>query len=293
VGLVLVLAAIVCTAAVVPLALSRGVFHRSHPRASHTGAPAGNGAAGALSAASVRRQAAAWVAQQVSGDVVVACDPAMCGVLQGAGVATGRLIVLRPGQGDPLGSEILLVTAAVRSQFGTRLSTVYAPIILASFGAGTDLVQVRVVAPDGAAAYMAQLSADVAARKTAGATLLHNSNIQVAPAARSQLLTGQVDPRLLLMLATLAHAYRMDIISFGSQASGASAGVPLRSAEMTEAAPAGGHRPPPIQALRNFLSAQRTPYRPSKITTVRFGSRTALDVEYPAPSPLGLLGSHG
>jgi hypothetical protein len=293
VAFVLVLAAIVCAAAVVPLALSRGVFHHSHPRASQSGAPAASGAAGALTAAAIRHQAAAWVAQQVSGDVVVACDPAMCGVLQGAGVATGRLIVLRPGQGDPLGSEILLVTAAVRSQFGTRLTSVYAPIVLASFGSGTDMVQVRVVAPDGAAAYMAQLSADVAARKTAGAALLHNSNIQVAPAARSQLLTGQVDPRLLLMLATLAHAYRMDIISFGSQAGGASAGVPLRFAEMTEAAPVGGHRPAPIQALRNFLNAQRTPYRPSTVTTVRFGSRTALDVEYPAPSPLGLLGSHG
>ena len=139
---------------------------------------------------------------------------------------------------------------------------------------------------------MAQLAADVAARKTARAALLHNSNIQVAPVARSELLTGQVDPRLLLMLATLAHTYSVDIISFGSQASGASAGVPLRSAEMTEAAPAGGHRPAPIQALRRFLDAQRTPYRPSTITTVRFGSRTALNVEYPAPSPLGLLGSH-
>ena len=296
VTVVLVLAAIVFVGAAVPLALSRGVFH-SHEGTSQGGSQAGpglagGGAAGALTAAAVRHQAALWVAQQVSGDVVVACDPAMCGALQTAGVAAGRLLVVRPGQGDPLGSEVLLVTAAVRNQFGSRLTSVYAPIVLAAFGSGSARIEVRVVAADGAKAYMAQLAADMAARRSAGAALLHNSSIQVAPAARRELIAGQVDPRLLLMVVTLSHAYPVAVVSFGSQASGASAGVPLRSAEIT-GAPAPGHRPASMRVLRHFLNAQRTPYRPATVTTVRLGSRTALDVEYPAPSPFGLLGSHG
>jgi hypothetical protein len=293
VAVVLVLAAIVLVGAAVPLALSAGASHSSHEGTSQGGSQSGPGAAGALTAAAVRHQAAAWVARQVSGDVVVACDPAMCGALQTAGVAAGRLLVLRPGQGDPLGSEILLVTAAVRSQFGSRLTGVYAPIVLAAFGSGSARIEVRVVAPDGAKAYLAQLAADVAARKSAGAALLHNSSIRVAPAARSELIAGQVDPRLLLVVVTLSHAYPVDILSFGSQASGASAGVPLRSAEITGAAPAPGHQPVSMRVLRNFLNAQRTPYRPATVTTVRLGSRTALDVDYPAPSPFGLLGLHG
>lgn len=298
IAVVLVLVAVVFAGVLVQLALGKGAPHSGHEGTSQGGSQAGpgavgGGAAGALTAAAVRRQAAVWVAQQVSGDVVVACDPAMCGALQAAGVAAGRLLVLRPGQGDPLGSEILLVTAAVHSQFGSRLTSVYAPITLAAFGSGSARIEVRVVAPDGTKAYLAQLAADVAARRSAGAALLHNSGIRVAAAARSELIAGQVDPRLLLLVVTLSHAYPVDIVSFGNQASGASAGVPLRSAEITGAAPAPGHQPVSMRVLRNFLNAQRTPYRPATVTTVRLGSRTALDVEYPAPSPFGLLGSHG
>jgi hypothetical protein len=246
-----------------------------------------------IAAAAIRRQAAAWVAMQVSGGAVVACDPAMCGALQAAGVSAGRLIVLQPSQGDPLGSEVLIATAAVRSQFGARLAGVYAPVVLASFGSGTDLVQVRVVAPDGAAAYRSALAADLAARKSAGAAVLRNASIHVPPAARRELRAGQVDARLLLTIVTLAHSYPVQIISFVQTASGASPGVPLRSAEIAGASPARGHTSVSLQVLRAFLGAQRTPYRPSAVTTVRLGTRTVLDVEYPAPTPLGLLGSHG
>jgi hypothetical protein len=291
VALAVVVAAVVAAVAI-PAILSHGSTGGS-PRPSPSGSPAQGGVSGVVAAAGVRRHAATWVAQQVSGDAVVACDPAMCGALQAAGVPVGRLLVLQPSQGDPLGSEVLIATAAVRSQFGSRLGGVYAPVVLASFGSGADQIQVRVVAPDGAAAYRAAFAADVAARKSAGAAVLGNANIEIAPAARSQLAAGQVDARLLLTVVALAHSYPVQIISFGQPASGATPGVPLRSAEIAGAAPAHGHRSVSLQILRAFLSAQRTPYRPSAVTTVRLGPRTVLDVEYPAPTPLGLLGSHG
>jgi hypothetical protein len=292
VALVLVLAAILCAVAAISLILSGNTPSGSH-RASRSGSQPSAGAAGALGAAAARRQAAQWVAQQVNGDAVVACDPAMCGALQAAGVSAGRLLVLRPGQADPLGSDIVVATAAVRSQFGTRLTSVYAPISIAGFGAGAARVEIRVEAPDGAAAYLAGLRADVAARRAAGAQITHNTAIEVSPVARSLLLAGQVDSRLLEALVTLSHTYPVDVVSFGgSPASGVSEGVPLRLAEITGAA-TDGHRPASLPTLRAFLDAQRTPYRPSWVTTVRVASRTVLRVEYPAPSPLGLLGSHG
>ena len=289
---VLGLAAIVFAVAAIPLILSRSTLSSGQQLAAGDGSQA-TGTSGVLSAAAARRQSAHWVAQQVSGDAIVACDPAMCGALQAAGVAAGRLVVLRPGQADPLGADIVVATAAVRSQFGPRLTSVYAPDSIAGFGTGAARIEIRVEAPDGAAAYQAGLTADVAARKAAGAQILHNTAIEVSPAARRLLAAGQVDSRLLETLVTLSHTHPVDVISFGgSPASGVSEGVPLRVTVITGAA-AGGHPSTSISALRAFLNAQRAPYRPSWVTTARVASRTVLRVEYPAPSPLGLLGSHG
>jgi len=289
VAFALLLAVIVIAAVAIPIVLGKG--SPSGQPGSRGNSPASS--AGPLGAAAVRRQAAVWVAQQVNGDAVVACDSAMCGALQKAGVPGARLLVLRPGQGDPLGSDIVVATAAVRSRFGSRLAGVYAPVVVAAFGTGTARIDVRVEAPDGAAAYLAELAADVAARKVAGAQILHNAAIEASPGARRQLTVGQVDARLLETLVTLSHAYRIDVISFGAgPASGVTPGVPLRFAEIVGAA-RGGHRPVSLHALRAFLNAQRTPYRPSWVTTERIASRSVLHVEYPAPSPLGLLGSHG
>jgi hypothetical protein len=288
VAFALLLAVIVIGAVAIPIALNKG-SPGAQPGSqgnSHVGG-------GPLGAAAVRRQAAVWVAQQVNGSAVVACDPAMCGALQTAGVPAGRLLMLGPGQGDPLGSDILVATAAVRSQFGSRLASVYAPVVVAAFGTGAARIDVRVEAPDGAAAYRAGLAADVAARKAAGAQILRNAAVEESPSARRQLVAGQVDSRLLETLVTLSHTYQIDIISFGAgPASGATPGVPLRFAEIVGAA-RGGQRPASLHALRAFLSAQRTPYRPSWVTTEQIASRSVLRVEYPAPSPLGLLGSHG
>jgi hypothetical protein len=103
---------------------------------SRTGGATGVGAGAFAAAAAARQQAAAWVARQVSADAIVACDPAMCAVLQGRHVAAGRLLVLSPARAAPLGSDLVVAAPAVRSQFGARLTAVYAPVTLATFGSG-------------------------------------------------------------------------------------------------------------------------------------------------------------
>ena len=92
----------------------------------------------------------------------------MCAALQAHGIAPGNLLVLRPSSADPLGSDVVIATPAVRSQFGRRLASVYAPVVIASFGTGDLRIDVRAMAPDGAAAYRAALAADLAARRGAG-----------------------------------------------------------------------------------------------------------------------------
>jgi len=220
---------------------------------------------------------------------IVACDPAMCAVLQAGGVPASRLLVPTPVREDPLGSDLVVATAAVRRQFGRRLAGVYAPVTLASFGSGATRIAIQAVAPDGSAAYRAQLARDVRDRQVACAQLLHNHDIHVAGTARPALTGGQVDSRLLATLATLAALHPLDIISFGGSGPGTGAGVPLRSAEIAAAA-LPGRRPASLASLLAFFRAQRPPYLPTSLETVRITpERTGLRIEYQVPCPLGLL----
>jgi hypothetical protein len=254
----------------------------------------GSGGGALASVALARKQAANWVAKQVNTDEVIGCDPMMCAALEAAHVQANRLIMLGPSQPDPLGSEILLDTATLQAQFGPRLESVYAPVSLAAFGSGAARVEVRFMTPNGAHAYLAELAADVAARKAAGTEMLHNHSIHASPLARHQLIAGQVDTRLLVTLVTLAHSHPVDIISFGTRQAGASPGVPLRSAEIAGAPGPGRSPAASVQTLRSSIGTQQPPYRPSAIVAVKTASRrTVLRVEYPAPSLLGLLGTHG
>jgi hypothetical protein len=233
-------------------------------------------------AAATRQQAAAWIAAQVSRGVIVSCDPLMCSALTQRGFPAANLATLGPGATDPLGSGIVVSTAAVRSELGSRLAAVYAPLVIATFGTGQNQVQVRVVAPDGAAAYLAAERADVEARQAAGRELLSNRNVRLPAAARSQLAAGQVDMRLLITLVGLAHKYRVLISGFGDAGPGSEPGSPLRS--MNIAAPNAHY----LRQVQAFLRAQRAPLL--ALTSVHKAGRVmALTIEFPAPAPLGLL----
>ncbi len=277
------------------LAAAAGVFVLGRPgsAAAHAGraadAPARQQAV-LQQASAIRSRAAAWVARQVSQDAIVACDPDMCSALLAQRIAPGNLLELRGGAADPLGSDVLVATAAVRSQFGARLASIYAPAVLASFGSGRLRIEVRAVAPDGAAAYRAGLAADLTARRKAGRQLLANPHVRVSAAARRELQAGQVDSRLLTILATLAALAAEEPVqvgAFGDSGPGASAGVPLRSAVITVA---GREDPAALADMLTFVRAQRPPYLPAR-SLIEPGAAGAsmLSIQFAAPSPLGLL----
>jgi len=269
-------------------AVTATLIHRT--AAGSKQAPGDQSAAAIASAASARTAAARWVARQVDPAAIVACDPQMCSVLQGNGIPAGRLLLVGAGNAAPLGSDVIVSTAAVREEFGSRLTGVYAPVALAAFGSGSAQVTVRVVAPDGAAAYRRSLQADVSARRSAGAQLLRNPNVRVTPAARRELAAGQVDTRLLSVIVGLAAFYRFDVTGFGTPTAGADPAVPLRSADISVVTAAGGHAAATLNAARSFLLAQQSPFLPAAVTTVQLAAgRAALHVEFMAPSPLGLL----
>ncbi len=270
-------------------AVTTAVLSR-HPATAPPGSP---GSAVAGGAAAVRGRAAVWVAGQVSRGAIVACDPAMCSVLQSRGLPAADMLVLRPGASDPLGSDVVVATAAVRSELGGRLGSVYAPVVIASFGSGSERIDVRAVAPDGAAAYRAAFGSDWAARRAVGAQLLRNPRVDASAAARDELVAGRVDPRLLDTLAALATLHPVRVVAFGDSPPGSTAGVPLRAADLAGAS--GGTAASGVAGLRSmlaFLHAQRPPYLPAQADIIQpAGGEPVLRIEFAAPSPLGLLGA--
>jgi hypothetical protein len=239
-----------------------------------------------------RALAAAWVAQQVSRATTVSCDPVTCRALEQRGFV--KLLALGPTAHDPLRSEVVVATAAVRNEFGGRLSSVYAPAVLASFGSGSARIDIRVVAQRGPAAYRSLLRQDMAQRKAIGGglagTTFSTRIVISSAAARHQLATGQVDSRLLYTIENLAGRHPIRILTFGDSGPGASAGMPLRSAEVIEAgSAASGSSPASVQVLLGIVRAQGHPYVPAYTQATRLGGRTVLLIEFAAPSTLLLL----
>ncbi len=239
--------------------------------------------------ANAAQMAADWVSQQVSRNVTVACDPVMCAALEARGVPTARLLVLRGDAPTPLGAGVVVVTPTIRSQFGSRLDSQYAPSVIAGFGSGLSQVEVQVVAPDGAAAYRAELLQDRAARKEAGTQLLANTQIRGTPQARTQLAAGAVDSRLLILLPALAAAHPIQVRAFGDSGPGAGPDIPLCTADLSGSGRAASMTDAAYQSwLISFVRPQLAHFAGS-VVVVRLGGRTVVHVQFSRPSPLGLL----
>jgi len=239
---------------------------------------------GALqTAAANRSQAADWIAQQVLPSVLIGCDPLMCQALQAANVSASRLSMVQPSAPDPLGVEVIVATPALRSQFGPRLATVYAPQVLASFGTGTQRIDIRYLAPGGTAAFEASLASARRARIQAGQQLLSNKNVLASAQAHGALLAGNVDPRLLITLGLLAHEMQVRLVIFDDPSPGVGSAVPLRGAEIGATGSAG------LSAVLAFLT-QQTTYQPSHFSQIRIASGQVVTMQYDAPGPLGMNG---
>jgi hypothetical protein len=261
------------------------------PAAGRTTARAGAlaGAMGQNSGAGVvGHSAAVWVARQVSRGAVVGCDPGMCRVLQASGFPAASLLALRPGGVGLRLCDVIVATRAVRDLLGSRLQQEVATVVIAGFGSGEARIDVRAVSPGGAATYRAALAADWVSRRKAGAQLVGSPRVHAGGAARQELLAGQVDSRLLITLAAMAASHPVNVVAFSGSAPGAAAGVPLREMEIS-AAGSPASRSAELQRIRSLVLAQRAVFLPAHVGLVRLAGGPALQIEFGAPSPLGLL----
>jgi hypothetical protein len=248
-------------------------------------------------AAVTRNLAANWVSGQVSRSVIVSCDPVMCRALQARKIPPADLAAMSASGASPLRSALIVATPAIRSQFGSSLSSVLAPAVIASFGSGSERIDIRAIAQHGPAAFRTTLNSDVLARKESGAGLLHSGRVVVADAKiRAQLDAGEVDSRLLVTIASLAGNHAVEVMAFGDPDPGVSAAAtasvsPLRLAELAPAP--NGPRMSAAEFVRSvfaFLQGQPFPFLVSGMQQVNLpGHKAAVRVEFAAPSPLNLI----
>ena len=271
-------AVLVCVAATAPIMAETGNGGKGRAGQAPSSAAA---PASASAVAESRLQAAAWVAQQVSPDVTVSCDPGTCRQLRLDGFPATRLTPVGGGVRALLGSGIVVATPAVRSQLGPRLAAAYAPQVIASFGSGAGRVDVRTIAPAGAAAFTTALAAEQNALASAGRQLLGNKNIEASPSARAALAGGRVDARLLAILPLLSAQLPIRLVAFAG-APGAGSGVPLRGAEVGVASPAAR------STVVGLLDAQQGAYRPAAVTVLGGGTRALVAVRFDAPADLNV-----
>jgi len=279
---------VVLVSALVAMALGAGVtlaFTRNTV-SERTASTAPGGSSAITQAVANRQAAAAWIVSQVARSTYVSCDPTMCAAAQSAGYPVSQLVVLQSTAPDPLGGALIIATPAIQSQFGSRLASVYAPLVLASFGSGAGRVDIRYIPPGGTKAFEGQLPADRQARIEGGKQLLTNKRIQPSPTAKGQLLAGQVDPRLLITLSAIAGTLpgkaELELVAFDDSSPGASPDVPLRGAEIGASTPAG------LSAVLAFLKAQQTDYAPAgqPVIVKDKSGQQVVTVRYAAPGPL-------
>ena len=236
--------------------------------------------------AAVRNRAVTWIMHQVSRAAVVACDAQVYADLTRRGFPGDNLLRIGLQSNDPLGAALVVDTAAVRAQFRDRLA-VWAPAIIAAFGSGNARIEIRLEFPGGATAYRAVQQKYARARKNVDAQLLANSRIKLSATAKTQLRSGEIDPRLPELIALMVHYHPLQIVDFGDQSPGGGPASLLRSMDLATASPPAHLTASEyISWMRSFIRVQRSQYHPAlSLVTLRTG-QTVLRIGYGAPSPL-------
>ena len=149
--------------------------------------------------------------------------------------------------------------------------------LLAGFGPEPGRIEVRRLEPGGPEIVQARREAQAAA----GTQLAGNPRLLLTPDTRTLLRAGDVDPRLLVVLAAAADRHELTVADFPARA-GEEAG-PRRTVVITAVdgqAPAGTV---PGDALRSWLDAQEPPFAPASAALAEGALVIGYDIVAQAP----------
>jgi hypothetical protein len=243
-------------------------------------------------------QARDWVLASLPTRPRIAVDSALWATLTDAGYPADRMVSAgglglpaatdRSGWPDVvfvIGRDTELLRAAPGDQ--ARLAREHATVV-AGWGVGADRVDARRVLLDPATA-LTQAVQDERSRAEAGAALTGNPSLHLAPEAAVLLRRGDVDARLIAVLATIATQHRLGIATFPA-VFGEDDRLPRRQLAVSsiDGIPI-TPRSATAGVLAQWLAAQQPPYQPAGSVVTNVGTGTALLVSYDAVSQPGLL----
>lgn len=223
--------------------------------------------------AAATRQLVSWAQAQLPDDAVLTASSRVTAELVHAGADPDQLRTGADASGAaaPTGGPVRRVTEGAPPA-GSRVVARFGELIV---------VDPRPTEPT---------PEQVAARRNLAAALVANPTIEVPPADAEVLAAGQVDPRLLTLLAGIGAQY-----GFGLQSLPAVPGEPADALVRQAVLGSVGARsladdPAAIQWLHAWLDAQREPYAPDRVTDVDGGVLVGYHL---VPDPDGLVAGAG
>ena len=202
------------------------------------------------------RDLTSWASAQLPVGATLAADPALAAALEQSGMGSGMLGTASSTSSGTDGPALRVV------QGGDPAGGTVVARFADGDGGEFTVVDPAAVPPDAAA---------LEQRRSLGAAVLANP-ATMAPAPAAQLLRdGDVDPRLLTLLAGLAARFQVQLADL-SVVPGEEGLTPVRSAVLAAA----GGRPltegtEPLSEVQTWLSAQRGPYAPDDVRLVDGG----------------------
>lgn len=260
------------------------------------GGPADGPTSAAGDPVSAVREARQWVEDNVSTGERVLVDDVVHAELVAGGFPAARLV--RVGADEPVtvpaavadgpatDHDYVLLTEALQASLPDDASAEVAVARgteVAAFGSGAAAIQVLQVQARSAGAVQQAVARDDAARIAAGPTLAANPGLRLTPAAEAALTGGEVDARLMILLASLAGGHVLSVTDF-PVVPGEDGVVPARTVSIdgVDDQPVGGTATTDLQAE---LDNQVGSFRAGKVTL----DGGALVVQFPPTAPTDLL----
>ena len=223
------------------------------------------------------RQAESWLAANLRDDQRVVVDAAAGQELVAQGLKDRQVVeipvsgslVSEPSRWD--GSTYLVSGPDLRARIQglpELQSAIEGWTAVAAFGGDADRVEIRRITAGSAGERHEQDVSAQALRLRAGGDLADNPNVTASPDALSALRSGQVDERVLSVLATFSVTHELHITGFPTIEGEDVVGMPRRVVEIDRiddrAVAVDGSGLSPFET---YLDAQRQSYRPVSVIT--------------------------